>query len=131
MEKKSISTILLVAGGLLLTLVAAYGLQFLSVIGEKGQGPMGKAFETIGHHAMRRQYDGIPQMRVVRAFAESNQCTFWNFEWSWGRCVVIGLDVRDYQPEHQLIVEAQVHRLAEQMSWSRTLGKGSTRCAAA
>jgi hypothetical protein len=96
-------------------LVAAYTLQFLSVIFEKGQSPMGKAFETIGHHAMRKQYDGIPQMRVVRAFAESDQCTFWNFEWTWGRCVGVSLYVRDYRPEHQHIVESQVHRLAEQL----------------
>jgi len=90
-------------------------LQFLSTIGEKGQGPMGKAFEIIGYHAMRKQYDGIPQMRVVSAFAESNQCSFWNFEWTWGRCVGVSLYVRDYRPEHQPIVEAEVHRLAEQL----------------
>ena len=82
---------------------------------------MGKAFETIGHHAMRKQYDGLPQMRVVRAFAESNQCSFWNFEWTWGRCVGVSLYVRDYRPEHQPIVEAQVRHLAEQMRKPCTL----------
>ena len=115
MEKKSINRIWIATGGLLLVLAIAYLLQFLSTIGEKGQGPMGKAFEIIGYHALRQQYDGIPQMRVVRAFAESDQCSFWNFEWTWGRCVGVSLYVRDYRPEHQPIVEAQVHRLAERM----------------
>lgn len=115
METKSINRIWIATGGLLLALATAYLLQFLSTIGEKGQGPMGKAFETIGFHAMRKQYDGIPQMRVVRAFAESVQCSFWNFEWTWGRCVGVSLYVRDYRPEHRPIVEAQVQRLAEQM----------------
>ncbi|MDP2793333.1 MAG: hypothetical protein Q8O25_04495 [Sulfurisoma sp.] len=114
-ENKSVRKILMVAGGLLLTLAMAYLLQLLSTIGEKGQGPMGEAFETIGHHAMRKQYDGLPQMRVVRAYAESNQCSFWNFEETWGQCVVVALVVRDYRPEHQPIVEAQVRRLAEQI----------------
>ena len=93
----------------------AYMLQFLWLIGDKGQSPMGKAFETIGHDAMRKQNTGIPQMRVVRAFAEPSQCSFWTFEATWGRCVVVGLHVRDYRPEHQPIVETQVRRLAEQM----------------
>lgn len=126
MKNKSVRKIMVVAGGLLLALAAAYLLQLLSTIGEKGQGPMGKAFETIGHHAMRKQYDGIPQMRVVRAFAESAQCSFWNFEETWGRCVGVSLHVRDYRPEHQPIVDAQVRRLAEQLrrpcTLVRTLG---------
>ena len=121
MEKKSTNKIWITTGGLLLLLATAYLLQFLSTIGEKGQGPMGKAFEIIGYHALQQQYDGIPQMRVVRAFAESVQCSFWNFEWTWGRCVVVGLDVRDYRPEHRLIVEAQVRRLAAKMRKPCTL----------
>lgn len=100
---------------LFLALLAAYTVQFLSNIGEKGQGRMGRAFETIGYHAMQKQYDGLPQMRVVRAFAESHQCSFWNFEWTWGQCVGVSVYVRDYRPEHQPIVETQVRRLAEQL----------------
>ncbi|MCX7180567.1 MAG: hypothetical protein NTX56_18005, partial [Proteobacteria bacterium] len=111
----------LVSGGLFIALWAAYALQFFSAIGEKGQGPMGKAFETIGYHALQKQYNGIPQMRVVRAFAESNQCSFWNFEWTWGRCVGISLYVRDYRPEQQSILDAQVHLLAEQLRKPCTL----------
>jgi len=105
----------IVAGGLLVVLAMAYLLQFLSAIFEKGQGPMGKAFETIGYHAMRSQYGGIPQMRVVRAFAESDQCSFWNFEWTWGSCVGVSLYVRDYQDEQKPIVEAQVQRLGDRL----------------
>ena len=115
MEKKSTNKIWITTRGLLLVLATAYLLQFLSTIGEKGQGPMGKAFEIIGYHALQQQYDGIPQMRVVRAFAESDQCSFWNFEWTWGRCVGVSLYVRDYRPEHKSIVDAQVQRLGERM----------------
>ena len=104
---------------------------------------MGKAFETIGYHALQKQYNGIPQMRVVRAFAESNQCSFWNFEWTWGRCVVVSEDVRDYRPEQDHIVDAQVRALAatlrqpckllsilglpEEKNLSRNLGCGTDR----
>lgn len=115
MNHRSVRNTVGVAVGLLLMVAWAYLLQFLWLIGDKGQSPMGLAFETIGHHAMRKQYTGMPQMRVVRAFAEPNQCSFWTFEATWGRCVGVGLDVRDYQLEHQPIVDAQVRLLAKQM----------------
>jgi hypothetical protein len=99
----------------LLALALAYLAQFIRGALYKGQDPMGAAFETIGHEAFRKQYDGLPQIRVNGAGAAPAQCTWWNFEWTWGRCVAIGLQVRDYLPEHQPIVEREVMKLAEQL----------------
>lgn len=120
MKNRSVRKIMVVAGGLLLALAAAYLLQLLFSVGS-GESPMSRAFETIGRHTMRKQYDGLPQIRVVRAFTGPSQCAFWNFEATWGRCVGVGLYVRDYRPEHQSIVEAQFQTLAEKMRKPCTL----------
>lgn len=80
------------------------------------QSPESRAFATIGHHTLRKQYDGIPQMRVVTAFIGSTQCSFWNFEATWGRCVAVSINVRDYRPEHQTVVDTQARLLGEQLS---------------
>ncbi len=98
-----------------LALALAYLAQFIRGALYKGQSRMGAAFETIAHEALRRQYDGIPQMRVSGAGANPAVCSSWNFEEIWGRCVTVGLHVRDYLPEHQLIVEREVMKLAEQL----------------
>lgn len=110
-EKRSKGTIWALTG--LAALSMAYLLQALFSVGD--QSPESRAFVTMGHLAMRKQYDGIPQMRVVRAFVGPTQCAFWNFEATWGHCVGIGLDVRDYKPEHQTIVDTQVRLLGEQL----------------
>lgn len=100
----------------LATLLAlAYLTQFVRSAFYKGQGRMGEAFETIAHATLSRQYDELPQMRIMTAEASSALCTWWNFEATWGKCVVIALDVRDYRPEHLPVVEREVRRLAEQI----------------
>ena len=101
----------------LLALALAYLAQFIRGALYKGQSRMGAAFETIGYEAFRKQYDGLPQMRVVSAAAApySSMCPWWNFESTWGRCVHVRLDVRDYLPEHQPVVEREVMKLAEQL----------------
>ncbi len=103
----------------LLALTLAYLFQFVRGALYKGQSPMGAAFETIAHEALRKQYDGIPQMRVVGANANPNypysECSFWSFEKTWGRCIGVGLGVRDYSPEQNPVVEREVIKLAEQL----------------
>lgn len=110
-EKRSKGTIWGLAG--LAALSMAYLVQALFSVG--GQSRETRAYATIGHLAMLKQFSGIPQMRVVRASTGPAQCSFWNFEATWGRCVGIGLDVRDYKPEHQTVVDTQVRLLGEQL----------------
>ena len=110
-EKRSKGTIWALAG--LAALLMAYLLQALFSVGDQGQ--ISKAFVAIGDHAFRNQYNGAPQMRVVRAFEGPTQCAFWNFEATWGQCVGIRLDVRDYKPEHQAVVDAQARQLGERL----------------
>jgi hypothetical protein len=110
-DKEAVKARWIVAGTA--ALLTAYLVQALFSVGD--QSPESRAFVTMGHLAMRKQYNGIPQMRVVRAFVGPTQCAFWNFEATWGRCVGIGLDVRDYKPEHQAVVDAQARLLGEQL----------------
>jgi hypothetical protein len=110
-EKRSKGTIWALAG--LAALSLAYLLQGLFSVGD--QGALSKAFVVMGHNALRNQYNGVPQMRVVRAFEGPTQCAFWNFEATWGRCVGVSLHVRDYRPEHQAVVDAQTRQLGEQL----------------
>lgn len=98
-----------------LVLVLAYFIQFMLGAFHKGQSRMGAAFETISHEAFRKQYDGLPQMRVIGADVGPPVCSFWNFEWIWGRCASVVFHVRDYRPEYQPIVEREVMRLAERL----------------
>lgn len=111
-DKETVKARWIVAGTA--ALLTAYLMQALFSVGS-GESPTSRAFETIGHHALRKQYDGIPQMRVVTAFDGPTQCAFWNFEATWGRCVGVGIHVRDYRPEHHAVVDVQVRRLAEQI----------------
>jgi len=110
-EKKSVSGRWIVAGAA--ALLTAYLLQALFSVGD--QGAFSKAMLEIGHHALRNQYKGIPEMRVVRAFEGATQCSFWNFEATWGHCVGVSIHVRDYKPEHQAVVDAQARLLGEQL----------------
>lgn len=109
----------------LLALALAYLAQFLWEAGYKGQSKMGDAIETIAHEALSRQYSGIPQMRVMGANTNPNypysECPFWSFERTWGRCIGIGLGVRDYSPEQHHIVEQEVNKLADQLTKPCTL----------
>jgi hypothetical protein len=98
-----------------LVLALAYLVQFALAALHKGQSRMGAAFETIGYEVLRKQYDGLPQMRVVGAGANPSQCSFWNFEWTWGRCVSVVVEVRDYAPVQQDIVEREAKKLGEQL----------------
>lgn len=95
------------------TLLTAYLLQGLFSVGD--QSPESRAFATIGHHALRKQYDGIPQIRVVDAFIGPTQCSFWNFEATWGRCVAVSIQVRDFRTEHQALVDTQARLIGEQL----------------
>ncbi|MBI4990168.1 MAG: hypothetical protein HZC23_15245 [Rhodocyclales bacterium] len=103
----------------LAALPMAYLLQGLFSVGD--QSPESRAFATIGYHTLRKQYDGIPQMRVVTAFIGPTQCSFWNFEATWGRCVAVSIYVRDFRPEHQTVVDTQARLLGEQLSKPCTL----------
>lgn len=109
----------------LLILALAYLAQFVRGALYKGQSRMGAAFETIAQEALRRQYDGIPQMRVMGANTNPNypysECPFWNFERTWGRCIGVGLGVRDYSPGQRPIVEREVNKLADQLTKPCTL----------
>jgi hypothetical protein len=102
-----------------MALALAYFAQFVWGSLHKGQSRMGSAIETIAHEAFKKQYDGLPQMRVVGAGADPTLCSFWNFEWVWGRCLTIAVDVRDYEPDYQIehlsIVAREVEKLAEQV----------------
>lgn len=105
---------------LLTILILAYSVQFMWLaLWFKGQSPMGSALETIAHETLRRQYDGLPQMRVVGAGADPALCSFWNFEGVWGRCLTLAVDVlgyeSDYQTEHPRIVAKAVEKLAERV----------------
>jgi hypothetical protein len=91
----------------------AYLVQALFSVGD--QGAFSKAMLEMGHQALRNHYNGIPEMRVVRAFVGPTQCAFWNFEATWGRCVGVSLHVRDYKPEYQAVVDAQARQLGEQL----------------
>ncbi len=95
------------------TLLVAYLLQGLFSVGD--QGAFSKAMLEIGHHTLQKQYKGIPEMRVVSAFEGATQCSFWNFEATWGHCVGVSIDVRDYKPEHQAVVDTQARLLGEQL----------------
>lgn len=101
--------IALVLAGLL---AFAHLAQFVRSAFYKGQSPMGEAFETIAHETLSRQYNGLPQMRVMAGSTHPTLCAWWNFEATWGTCASVGLDVRDYRPEHLPIVEREVNRLA-------------------
>ena len=74
-------------------LLTAYLVQALFSVGD--QGAFSKAMLEIGHKALRNQYKGIPEMRVVGAVEGPTQCSFWNFEATWGHCVGVALDVRN------------------------------------
>lgn len=108
-----------------MALALAYLAQFLWAAGHKGQSKMGAAFEIIGYEAFRKQYDGLPQMRVGGGNANPNypysECPFWNFEMAWGRCIGVVLGVRDYSPEQHPVVEREVVKLAEQLTRPCTL----------
>lgn len=110
-DKETVKARWLVAGTA--AILTAYLVQALFSVGD--QSPESRAFVAMGHLAMRKQYDGMPQMRVVRAFVGPTQCAFWNFEATWGHCVGVGLDVRDYKPEHQAVVDTQARLLGEQL----------------
>jgi hypothetical protein len=109
----------------LLILALVYLAQFVWEALYKGQSKMGAAFETIAQEALRRQYDGIPQMRVMGANTNPNypysECPFWNFERTWGRCIGVVLGVRDYSPGQRPIVEREVNKLADQLTKPCTL----------
>lgn len=99
-----------------MALALAYLAQFLWLaLWFKGQSPMGSALETIAHEAFYRQYDGLPQMQVFTADAGAGLCPFWNFEGVWGRCLLVVLHVRDYQPDQLPKVELEVMKLTEQL----------------
>jgi hypothetical protein len=98
----------------LLVLALAYLFQFVRGLRYKGQDPIGAVFETIAHETLQRQWDGLPQMRVGGAGA-TNLCARWNFEQLWGQCVAIVVEVRDYLPEYQAIIDREVMKLAKQV----------------
>lgn len=109
---KSIKTIAL---SVTVTITLAYFAQFFWGAMHKGQSDDDFAWEALAHEVLSRQYNGIPQMRIAGGGAPPNLCDYWNFEGFWGRCVTIGLDVRDYKPEYLPIVEREVARLANQL----------------
>ncbi len=99
-------------------LVVAYVLQFAWLAMEsKGQNETDYTWEIVAHKVLSAQYDGLPQMRIGYAKPSHSSCGFWSFEAIWGACatVRIFLAVRDYQPEHRLIVDREVTRFADQM----------------
>jgi hypothetical protein len=104
-----------IALALLITIALAYSAQFFWGAMHKGQSNDDFAWEVLAHEALSRQYSGIPQMRIAGSAVPPNLCDYWNFEGFWGRCVTIGLNVRDYKPEHLPIVEREVARLASQL----------------
>lgn len=100
----------------LLILVLAYVCQILwMMLNGKAQDRMGTAFEAIAHETLLRQHNGSPQMQVATANAGSSLCPIWNFEGIWGRCVVVVLNVRDYLPDYQPMVEREAMLLVEQL----------------
>lgn len=100
----------------LLVLALAYVFQILwMMFYGKVQDRMGTAFETISYEAFLRQYNGSPQMQVSMAKAGPSLCPVWNFEGIWGRCVLVILDVRDYLPDYQPMVDQEAMMLAEQL----------------
>ena len=105
----------LIALSLTFAIILSYSSQFLWGAMHKGQSEEGFAWEVLAHEVLSRQYDGIPQMRIAGADAPPSLCDQWNFEGFWGRCLSIGLDVRDYKPEYQPIVEREVRQLATQL----------------
>lgn len=102
-------------------IVLAYSAQFLWGGMHKGQSDDDFAWEILAHETLSRQYDGVPQMRIAGAGAPPTVCDQWNFEGFWGRCVSIGLDVRDYKPDYHPIVEREVMQLASQLRKPCTL----------
>lgn len=100
----------------LLILVLAYVFQILwMMLYGKVQDRMGTAFEAIAHEALLRQYNGSPQMQIAMAKAGPSLCPIWNFEGLWGRCVVVVLNVREYLPDYQPLVEREAMLLVEQL----------------
>ena len=110
-DKETVTGRWIVAGTV--ALLAAYLVQALFSVGD--QGAFSKAMLEIGHQALRNQYKGIPELRVVGAVDGPTQCSFWNFEATWGHCVGVALDVRNYKPEHQAAVDTQARLLGERL----------------
>lgn len=76
-----------------------YVAQFWSYGFQQTPGILGETIQEISFiQTDRTNSPNEPIMRSIIAIGNNRVCDFWNFEAFWGRCVLVSIDVLDYDP---------------------------------